>query len=242
MHYLALACDYDGTLASDGKVSPQTITALEQVVASGRKLLLVTGRILQDLQQAFARLDLFAYVVAENGAVLYQPSSSTETLLGEAPPEKFIQALHAHNVEPLVPGRVIVATLHPHETTVLEVIREMGLERQMIFNKGAVMILPTGVNKGTGLAAALNELKISPHNVVAIGDAENDHSFLTMCGCSVAVSNALPSLKEQANYTTKADHGDGVIELIEQLLANDLQLSLHPGPCSKRLTGQRRNP
>ena len=33
-----------------------------------------------------------------------------------------------------------------------------------------------------------------------------------------------------------------VRELIEQLLANDLQLSLHPGPCSKRLTGQRRNP
>ena len=80
MHYLALACDYDGTLAKDGTVSQQTITALEQVVASGRKLLLITGRLLQDLQQVFSRLDLFAYVVAENGALLYQPASSTETL------------------------------------------------------------------------------------------------------------------------------------------------------------------
>jgi HAD superfamily hydrolase (TIGR01484 family) len=147
MHYLALACDYDGTLAKDGKVSQQTIAALEQVVASGRKLLLVTGRLLQDLQQVFSRLDLFAYVVAENGALLYQPASSTETLLGERPPEQFIEALHAHNVVPLDAGRVIVSTWHPQETTVLEVIRELGLERQVIFNKGAVMIRPRRISR-----------------------------------------------------------------------------------------------
>ncbi len=85
------------------------------------------------------------------------------------------------------------------------------------------MVLPTGVNKGTGLAAALQELKFSAHNVVGIGDAENDHSFLSLCECSVVVANALPSLKKQADYTTRADHGEGVIELIEQLLADDLK-------------------
>src|SRR5947207_1888179 len=89
MHYLALACDYDGTLAKDGVVSPQTIDALERLRASGRKLLLVTGRLLEDLQQAFPRLDLFAYVVAENGALLYNPGDSTEKLLGEAPSRPF---------------------------------------------------------------------------------------------------------------------------------------------------------
>jgi hydroxymethylpyrimidine pyrophosphatase-like HAD family hydrolase len=222
MRYLALACDYDGTLARDGKVSQQTIAALERVVASGRKLLLVTGRLLEDLQSVFSRLDLFAYVVAENGAVLSQPSSSTVKLLGDAPSERFIQALHEHGV-PLATGRVIVSTWQPHETAVLEVIRELGLERQIIFNKGAVMVLPTGVNKGTGMVAALHELMFSPHNVVGIGDAENDHSFLTMCECSVAVANALPAVKEQADHTTKADHGDGVIELTEQLIADDLK-------------------
>src|SRR5258708_20497481 len=120
-------------------------------------------------------------------------------------------------------GRVIVATWHPHETTVIEVIGEVGLEYQVIFNKGFVMVLPAGVNKGTGLAAALSELHWSQHNVVGIGDAENDHSFLSMCECSVAVANALPSVKEQVDYTTNADHGDGVIELIEQLMSDDLQ-------------------
>src|SRR5437868_5645693 len=223
MHYLALACDYDGTLARDGVVSPQTIDALERVGASGRKLILITGRLLEDLQMAFPRLDLFTYVVAETGALLYNPADSTEKLLGEAPPREFLQALQERGVTPLVTGRVIVATLHPYETTVVEVIGELGLELQVIFNKGAVMILPTGVNKGTGLAAALSELKLSAHNVVGVGDAENDHSFLSLCGFSVAVANALPSLKEQADYTTGADHGDGVTELIEQLLADDLK-------------------
>lgn len=222
MYYLALACDYDGTLAKDGVVSSKTIEVLERVGASGRKLILVTGRLLEDLQQVFPRLELFTYVVAENGALLYHPASSTEQLLGEAPPRQFLQALQGRGV-PLSTGRVIVATWHPHETTVVEVIGKLGLERQVIFNKGAVMVLPTGVNKGTGLAAALREMMFSAHNVVGIGDAENDHSFLSMCECSVAVANALPALKEQTDYTTKADHGDGVVELIEQLLADDLK-------------------
>ncbi len=221
MHYLALACDYDGTLAKDGVVSPQTIDALERVGASGRKLILITGRLLEDLQMAFPRLDLFTYVVAENGALLYNPADLTEKLLGEAPPRQFIQALQERGVTPLVTGRVIVASLHPHEKTIVDVIAKLGLELQVIFNKGAVMVLPTGVNKATGLIAALQELKLSAHNVVGIGDAENDLSFLSLCECSVAVANAIPSLKEQADYTTKAENGDGVIELIEQLLADD---------------------
>jgi HAD superfamily hydrolase (TIGR01484 family) len=224
MHYLALACDYDGTLAKDGVVSPQTIDALERVEASGRKLILITGRLLEDLQMAFPRLDLFNYVVAENGALLYNPADSTEKLLGEAPPRQFIQALQERGVTPLITGRVIVASLRPNEKTIVDVIGKLGLERQVIFNKEAVMVLPTGVNKGTGLVAALQELKFSAHNVVGVGDAENDLSFLSLCECSVAVANALPSLKEQADYTTKADNGDGVTELIEQLLADDLKI------------------
>jgi HAD superfamily hydrolase (TIGR01484 family) len=223
MHYLALACDYDGTLAKDGVVSPQTISALERVVASGRKLILVTGRLLKDVQKVFPRLDLFTTVVAENGAHLYHPADGTERVLGEAPPKQFLQALQERGVTPLSTGRVIVATSHPHETTVVDVIGKLGLERQVIFNKGAVMVLPNGMNKGTGLAAALGELRISRHNVVGIGDAENDHSFLSLCECAVVVANALPALKAEADYTTQADDGDGIIELIEQLLADDLK-------------------
>ena len=104
-------------------------------------------------------------------------------------------------VEPLTVGRSIVATWEPNETTVLEAIRELGLDLQIIFNKGAVMVLPSGMNKAAGLAAALRELELSPHNVVGVGDAENDHAFLRACGCAAAVANALPTVKETADIS-----------------------------------------
>jgi hydroxymethylpyrimidine pyrophosphatase-like HAD family hydrolase len=223
MRYLALACDYDGTLATAGKVSGKTVTSLELVAASGRRLVLVTGRELNDLASTFDRLDLFEYIVAENGAVLHQPGSRTTTLLGALPPAPFVDRLRASGVDPLFIGRVIVATREPHEKAVLDAIRDLGLELQVIFNKGAVMVLPAGVNKATGLLQALARMQLSTHNVVGIGDAENDHAFITSCEFSVAVANALPVLKDHADFVTDGHHGAGVEQLIEHLVADDLR-------------------
>src|SRR5207253_2522882 len=99
-----------------------------------------------------------------------RPASREIKLLGEPPSERFVQELRRRGVSPLSVGRSIVATWHPHETTVLEVIRDLGLEMQVIFNKDAVMVLPAGVNKATGLTAVLHELELSPHEVVGVGD------------------------------------------------------------------------
>jgi hydroxymethylpyrimidine pyrophosphatase-like HAD family hydrolase len=227
MRYFALATDYDGTLAHDGVVSSATITALEQLRATGRKLILVTGREMADLLRVFQRIDLFDRVVAENGALLYNPATREEQPLADPPPEAFVAALQAQGVTPLSVGRVIVATWHPNETAVLTTIRDLGLEHQVIFNKGAVMVLPPSINKAAGLGAALEQLGLSAHNVVGVGDAENDHAFMSVCECSVAVANALPMVQENADYVTRGDHGAGVVELIERIIADDL-LSLEP--------------
>jgi hydroxymethylpyrimidine pyrophosphatase-like HAD family hydrolase len=223
MRYHVLACDYDGTLARHGKVDEATIAALGRLLASGRRLVMVTGRELPELQDTFARLDLFEWVVAENGGLLYRPGAREERLLAPAPDDDFLQALRRRGVAPLSAGKVIVATCEPHERTVLEVIRDLGLELQVIFNKESVMVLPGGVNKATGLAAALEEMRISPHNVVGVGDAENDHAFLRFCECSGAVANALPTVKQEADLVTAADHGAGVTELIDELVTTDLR-------------------
>jgi HAD superfamily hydrolase (TIGR01484 family) len=222
MRYRVLASDYDGTLATDGRVDEETLAAIERLRDSGRKLVLVTGRHLDDLLNVFPQINLCDWVVAENGALLYQPATREEKPLGESPPEEFIKALQERGVDSLAVGKVIVATWHPHETTVLEVIRELGLEWQVIFNKGAVMVLPSGINKAFGLSAALDEMGLSPHNTVSVGDAENDHALLDSCGCGVAVANALPMLKEHADYVTKGERGAGVVELIDRLIASDL--------------------
>lgn len=223
MHYFALATDYDGTLATNGRVEETTIEALKRLRESGRKLLLVTGRHLYDVCEVFPEFNLFDCIVAENGALIYFPETKEEQLLGDRPPEKFIEALRSRQVEPLGVGKVIVSTWEPNETKVLETIRDLGLELQIIFNKGAVMILPSGINKAAGLKAALNRFGLSLHNVVAIGDAENDLSFLNTCELSVAVNNALPMVKEQADWVTQKDRGEGVIELIDRLIASDLE-------------------
>jgi hydroxymethylpyrimidine pyrophosphatase-like HAD family hydrolase len=223
MRYQALACDYDGTLAHHGKVADNVIQALTRLRESGRKLLMVTGRELPDLSRTFDHLEAFDYIVVENGATLYRPMTGEHRALGTPPAETFVQALLARGVGPISVGKVIVATWSPHETAVLETIRDLGLELQVIFNKGAVMILPTGINKATGLTAALGELGIPSSAVVAIGDAENDHALLDAVGVGVAVSNAVPMLKERAALVTAGDHGDGVIELIDHLLRDDLE-------------------
>jgi hydroxymethylpyrimidine pyrophosphatase-like HAD family hydrolase len=221
MRFHALACDYDGTLAAHGRVDEATLAALQRLLASGRKLIMVTGRELPDLMSTFPRLDLFERVVAENGALLYRPGTREEKALAGPPPESFLDALRARGV-PASVGRAIVATCEPHQQAVLDAIRDQGLELQVIFNKGSVMVLPSGVNKATGLAAALKGLGLSPHNVVGVGDAENDHAFLKLCACSVAVANALPMLQETADCVTRGAEGAGVRELIDELVADDL--------------------
>jgi len=222
VRYHALACDYDGTLAEDGTAREETLAALARVRESGRRIVLVTGRELPDLRRVFDRFDLFDHVVAENGGVLYRPDKREEKVIAEPPSPEFVRALRAEGVSPLSVGRVVVATTEPHERTVLDVIHRQGLELHVAFNKGSVMVLPSGMNKAKGLAAALAELCLSFHEVVGIGDAENDHAFLAECECAVAVASALPAVKERADLVTKAGAGRGVVELAEHLIKDDL--------------------
>lgn len=222
MRFGALATDFDGTIAHDGHVTPETCAALERVRKAGMRLLLVTGRELPSLFDTFSHVPLFDRVVAENGALLYTPSSGAIQQIAPAPPRALVDRLTREGV-PLSVGASIVATVSPFEHRVLAAIRDLGLEWHVIFNKGAVMALPSGITKATGLRPALAELSVAPEETIAVGDAENDHAFLAMCGLKVAVSNALPALKQAAHIVTVGARGDGVIELVDGLLSGRLE-------------------
>ncbi|MDD3448534.1 MAG: HAD-IIB family hydrolase [Gammaproteobacteria bacterium] len=222
MRYLALVTDYDGTLAAQERISPETVHALERLRVSGRRIILLTGRRLDDLLDACPHASLFDMIVAENGGVLFNPGNCEVTLLGPPPPRPLVERLRKHAVEPLEIGQVLVATRVPHRQLVQDLVWELGLEAQVIGNRGAVMVLPAGVNKASGLQHALRRLGLSRHEVVCIGDAENDHSFMNTCECATAVANAVPSLKSVAAIVTTAANGNGVIELIDELIADDL--------------------
>jgi hydroxymethylpyrimidine pyrophosphatase-like HAD family hydrolase len=222
MRYLALATDYDGTIADDGVVDKPTIAALERLRDGARRLILVTGRDVADLRRVMPRLDLFDLVVAENGALLYDPANHKVRPLGDAPPPAFVERLRELGVTPLWLGQVVVATREPNRDKVASAIHDLVLNLQITCNNGVAMVLPAGVTKASGLRGALARLGLSPLNCIGVGDAENDLAFLDVCGLRVAVANALPSVKERAAFVTTGTRGAGVAELIDQLLATDL--------------------
>lgn len=218
MRYGVFATDYDGTLAAEGIVAKDTYRALERLKRRGWHLILVTGREVPDLMNIFPDFNVFDLIVAENGALLFNPSSRQQVLLCDPIPDRFAQALARKNVTPLSVGQVIVDTTREYERIVLETIQDLGLNLDIALNKGSLMILPAGIDKATGLAAALDRIELSFDQTVGIGDAENDIAFLSKCGLAVAVGNALPVLKDEADLVMKNEHGGGVVELIHELL------------------------
>jgi hydroxymethylpyrimidine pyrophosphatase-like HAD family hydrolase len=222
MRYRALATDYDGTLAKDGHVDEPTVRALERLCDAGYSLIMVTGRELDELGAVFPRLGMFEMIVAENGAVLYRPSSRELKSLAEPPPRSLIAAMQRRGIDPIAVGKVVVATWAVHLAAVQGALSEVGLNWHTILNKRSLMVLPPGVDKATALTVALEELGISAGETVGVGDAENDRTFLALCGFSVAVANALPVIRGCVDLVTAGDHGQGMIELVDRLLAGNL--------------------
>lgn len=188
---------------------------------SGGKLILVTGRELEDLTQVGPDLRVFDFVVAENGALLYRPEMRKAQSLAGRPAQSFINQLHRRGVHPLSVGRSIVATLEQYAGIVDETIAEMNLDLEIVRNRSSLMVLPRGVNKGTGLMLALQELHLKEESVIGVGDAENDAPFLSLCGTAVAVANAIPSIKASADWVTDQSGGAGVVEVIDRVVSVD---------------------
>jgi hypothetical protein len=226
MRFRVLAADYDGTVASEGALAPETVGSLRRLRETGRRAVLVTGRILDELLDICDDLDVFDLAVVENGAIVYNPATGKQRLLAPTLPRRFVTALQAQGVTPLSVGRAILSTWDPFESIVVRTIHEMELDLQIIFNKHSVMVLPASINKATGLAVALETLRETAEATVAVGDAENDLVMLGMVGCGVAVGNALASVKQRADLVMEGRAGAGVRELVENLIHDDLRSAL----------------
>jgi hypothetical protein len=208
-YFHAVAIDYDGTLTTAPQPSAEALAAVRAVRDAGRTVLLVTGRILSELRADFPEVDRhFDAIVGENGAVISQVTDGDRPLVEPVAPELH-SALVARGV-PVRAGQVLLATEAIFDSVVNDEIRRLGLECQVERNRHALMVLPAGVTKGTGIAAALEERGLSPHSAVAIGDAENDHTLLSACEVGVAVANAVDALKAHAEVTLDAPDGAGV--------------------------------
>ena len=218
MKYEILATDYDETLAEEGIVSDASHDALMAFRQAGGSIILITGRELSDLKQVCTCLDAFDLIVAENGALLYWPYIKQEKLLAPVAPQELVVALQQRGVEPLSVGRTIVATREPHSNVARNLIEEMRWPIEIIYNKGAVMLLPAGIDKGHGFRHARKHLDLNHKKTIGFGDGENDYAFLKDCDLSVAVSNATQELKSQVDCVANHPSGLALQQFIQELV------------------------
>ena len=238
-HLKVLACDLDGTLAEDGHVAVETWEVLRQAKAAGLIIILVTGRTLDSFDSDAPYAELSGAIVAEDGAVVSFPRHNSVTLpFGRLPPA-VLKQLEAVDV-PLERGMASVATRVPHDEAIVQALREVGGGAVVEYNRGAVMILPPGATKGTGLRYALDQLGYSPRSVVACGDAENDRSLFEMVEVAVAVSNALPEVKALADIVLPDPNGAGVRTLLRDLIAGQIP-AFQPRPDRQLFLGHGRS-
>lgn len=213
----AVAVDYDGTLTEGRSPGSGVLAAIADARAAGVRVVLVTGRILAELREDFPEVDShFDSIVAENGAVVTHTGGGVRRVAPPVP-SALADALEASGVR-LRRGMVLLATWIEYDPAVLAAVQRLGLECQLVHNRGALMVLPANVSKGTGLEEALADLGVSPHNCVGVGDAENDHSLLDACEVGVAVANAISALKARADLVLAGAAGEGVTALLRDIV------------------------
>jgi hypothetical protein len=219
-YFRAVAIDYDGTLTGGARPSADVLEALARVRHDGGlRLILVTGRIVVELRSVFPDFEEhFDLAVAENGAVIHR-EGVTRALTAPVP-VALDEALLRRGV-PFRRGQVLLACEGAHDVPVLEELRWLGLDCALVRNRSQLMVLPAGITKGGGVSEALSELRISPHNTIAVGDAENDLSLLEACELGFAVGDAVPSLKERADVVLGEPDGAGVAALLGGPLLRD---------------------
>ncbi|MBI4455289.1 MAG: HAD family hydrolase [Acidobacteria bacterium] len=218
MKFGVLVLDYDGTTAESGTLHPEVRAAIAEARSRGVAVILATGRILSELRREVGDLRFLDAIVAENGAVLAFPESGRSTLLGQAPSAVFLQELRRRGIDARA-GECVVEAEATLASRILPVIRELELPLTIMFNRERLMVLPQSISKATGLREALTALRLSVHNAIAIGDAENDHDLLNVCEIGVAVTWGSPTLQSVADEVLEGMGPAAVAAYIRQMVA-----------------------
>jgi phosphoglycolate phosphatase-like HAD superfamily hydrolase len=217
MKLSVIALDFDGTIARNDTLEPEVALAIAEARARGIFIVLVTGRILSELQRVLGDLQLVDAVVAENGAVMTFPGSGYTAMLGPPPPAALLDALTRAGIAHQA-GQCLVDTDAYHAERVLGIVRSLELPLALVFNRSRLMIMPQAISKATGLRQALTVLRLSPRNAVAVGDAENDHELLQLCELGVAVSWGSARLRAAADRVLEGDGPPAVAGFIRGLV------------------------
>jgi len=213
-----IALDYDGTIAREGRADPDALDAIREARSRGVVVILVTGRILSELERVLPEPGIFDAIVAENGALLAFPSGRTRAL-ARPPSRALLNELHRLGVDCKF-GDCIIEAAAAAAPQILAAIRQLELPLAILFNRERVMILPQGISKATGLREVLKTLRLSLHNSIGIGDAENDYVLLDACEIGAAAAWGSKSLHEIADGVVSGKGPEAVGKYIREVGAN----------------------
>lgn len=216
--YSLLACDYDGTLTDNDRLSPSIEDTLRRVRTYGIKVALITGRRFDELLDICPQVDLFDLVVAENGALMYQPSNGELLFYGDPPPDSLAEALTAAGIT-FFAGRVMYAIHRIDSQAVQAQLSRLNLNFRVLPNRDSAMILPEGVDKGAAIIHVTQKLNLDPAQAIAIGDGENDLEMFKVAGFSVAPANAIDKIKSRADIVYERTAGEAVEEFVKEFLS-----------------------
>jgi hypothetical protein len=219
MHISIIATDFDGTVSHGDQLAPEAGRALRRWREGGRIAVLVSGRSFEFLRQLQEAVQAFDLIVAENGAVVYNPHTDEMRLPFGVVPDALVARLSQSGI-PLWRGIAIAGTRLPHDDAVWVASRELGLPVHVETNRNEVMLLPPGASKGAGLLHLLQNEGLSARNLVAFGDAENDCSLMQAAEVKVAVANAVECLQVMADHVTPEPGPAGVAGFVDRYLLN----------------------
>ena len=206
----ALATDLDGTLTTGGsRLTPKLTTALLEVKKGGTRLILATGRCAREALE-ITGADLFDAVVAEDGAVLLVDGGERR----KDPPgwQRVREQLLPHMV-----GGCEEVILSAGIEELAAVRRLLPAKARIELNKDRFMVLPPGVDKGSGLLEVLSILGLLPEDTACLGDGENDVPMFDVVGVRVALGNSVEALKRKADFVTAESDGEGAVEAMARL-------------------------
>ena len=216
MKVSVFALDYDGTITRDDRLNPSMVDAIADARRRGITVMLVTGRRLDDLRRVAGDLRVVDGVVAENGALVHFPDGGLTTTLAPPIPSAFVARLQKDDI-PFQAGQCLVEADASAAPRMLDAIRELELPIVLVFNRSRVMALAQGISKATGLRAALETLRKSPRNAIAVGDAENDHELLRLAEVGAAVEWGSPSLRAAADIVITGDGPVAVADFVRRV-------------------------
>ena len=170
--------------------------------------------------------ELYAYA-KENGHALLGYAGNE--IITEMPDDQYVKEETRINKMNIRKVENLFEALEPHPTKLLmtgdpsdmlkaeqELLDVVG-DKMDVFRSAPFFLelVPKGIDKAQSLRRLLAKINLTPADMIAFGDGYNDLSMLKLAGMGVAMANAAPEVRADADYITLSNEEDGVAAALE---------------------------